>query len=49
MTDEQIDYIEKVKLPEWEQYGIGYACKTIRELIAEIRTIKRGKPEAKKK
>lgn len=49
MTPEQIEYIEKVQLPEWERYGWGPPCKAIRELIAEIRGIKRRKTEGTKK
>lgn len=37
MTAQEIDFIEKVKLPEYEGYGWGNTVKIIRDLIAEVR------------
>ena len=39
MTEEELEFLEKVKLPEYEGYGWGNATKIIRDLIAEIRQL----------
>lgn len=39
MTEEELEFLEKVKLPEYEGYGWGNATKIIRDLIAEVRRL----------
>lgn len=39
MTGEDLEFIEKIQLPEYEGYGWINACKIIRDLIAEIRRL----------
>ena len=39
MTEEELEFIEKVQLPEYEGYGWGNATKIIRDLIAEVRRL----------
>lgn len=39
MNAEELDYIEKVKLPEYEGYGWVNAANDLRKLIAEIRRL----------
>jgi len=39
MTEEELEFLEKVKLPEYEGYGWGNATKIIRDLIAEVRKL----------
>ena len=41
MTEQELELIEKVKLPEYEGYGWVNATKIIRDLIAEIRILER--------
>jgi hypothetical protein len=41
MTDQELEYIEKVRLPEYEGYGWIGATKIIRDLIAELRILER--------
>jgi hypothetical protein len=40
MTLDELDFIEKVKIPEYESYGWIPACKDMRGLIAEIRRLR---------
>ena len=39
MTEEDLEFIEKVKLPEYEGYGWGNATKIIRDLMVEVREL----------
>ena len=39
MTEKDLEFIEKVQLPEYEGYGWGNATKIIRDLIAEVRRL----------
>jgi len=39
MTEKELEFLEKVKLPEYEGYGWGNATKIIRDLIAEVRIL----------
>jgi hypothetical protein len=39
MNPIDLDYLEKVKIPEYEGYGWANACKEMRLLIAEIRRL----------
>lgn len=41
MTEQDLQYIEKVRVPEWEAYGWATACKAIKQLIGEIRKLKK--------
>lgn len=41
MTEQELEFIEKVKLPEYEGYGWVNATKIIRDLIKEIRILER--------
>ena len=47
MTEEELEFIEKVKLPEYEGYGWGNATKIIRDLIAEVRILEQRLIDAK--
>ena len=40
LTDEEIQFIEVVKVPEWERYGWVQACEAIRNLIKTLRKSK---------
>ena len=39
MTEKDLEFIEKVRLPEYEGYGWLGATKIIRDLIAEVRRL----------
>ena len=39
MTEQELEFLEKVKLPEYEGYGWGNAVKIIHRLIAEVRRL----------
>lgn len=41
ITAADVEYIEKVKIPEYEGYGWASATKDMRKLIAEIRILER--------
>ncbi len=41
MNPGELDYLEKVKIPEYEGYGWASAAKDMRTLIAEIRILER--------
>ena len=47
MTEQELEFIEKVQLPEYEGYGWGNATKIIRDLIAEVRILRRELDDAK--
>jgi hypothetical protein len=40
MNPIDLDYLEKVKIPEYEGYGMINPCNYMRELIAEIRRLR---------
>jgi len=37
MTIDDLDYLEKVKIPEYESYGMINPCKDLRRVIADYR------------
>jgi len=39
MTEKDLEFIEKVQLPEYEGYGWLNAIKIIRDLMAEVRKL----------
>jgi|GEM_PF-6815180 len=43
MTEQELQYIEKVRVPEWESYSWGPACIVIKQLLGEIRKLKKKK------
>ena len=45
MTEQELQYIEKVRVPEWEAYGWATACGAIKQLLGEIRRLKKKKVE----
>ena len=39
MTLDDLDYLEKVKIPEYESYGMINPCKDLRRVIADYRKL----------